>query len=97
MSTTAAPVAAPAKPRSSASALVLLVLLGLLALTNPDKPKHDQAIQQTVKQRSPIASLFGAGRLASWAAEYHSVGIASYTTIDGQLATIGVFGIVVLK
>jgi hypothetical protein len=72
-----------------------MTVLAIAALLNPGKAKHDETIRQQVKQQSPIASLLGAGRLASWVADYHSIGIASYTTIDGDIVTIGAFGMVV--
>ena len=45
----------------------------------------------------PVASLFGVGRLAGAMAEYHSIGVASYTKIDDKVSTIGAFGIVISR
>jgi hypothetical protein len=81
--------------KAGRDALVLVALLALALVLNPDKTRHDDAIRAEMARRSPIASFFGAGHLASWVAEYHSIGIASYTKIDGRIVTIGAFGIVI--
>lgn len=93
--TSAAPAVPSAKRLGGRRALLFVVVLVIAALLNPDKTKHDAAIRQQVKKQSPVASLLGGGRLASWIADYHSLAIASYTTIDGDVVTIGAFGIAV--
>jgi hypothetical protein len=78
----------------------LFVVLGVVAVAivaNPDKSRHDEVIRNRVADNHPIASLIGAGRLTSMMAQYHSIGVASYTTLDNQVATVGAFGIVVAR
>jgi hypothetical protein len=95
MSSAAAPTVPTAIRSGLRDLLLLFAFLAIGVLANPDKAKHDQIIRQQVRNQSPIASIFGAGRLASWVADYHSIGIASYTTIDGKVVTMGAFGIVI--
>lgn len=85
----------PSKPSSSRAIIFVLAIIALAALSNPPKQRHDKVIREQVRKSHPVLSLFGGGRLASWVAGYHSVGIASYTTIDNEVVTFGAFGIVV--
>jgi hypothetical protein len=40
------------------------------------------------------AVILGIGHLTSFASRYHSLGVASYTTINDKLTSVGAFGIV---
>jgi hypothetical protein len=40
------------------------------------------------------AVILGIGHLTSFASRYHSLGVASYTTVNDKLTSVGAFGIV---
>ena len=75
---------------------IIIFLLGLvLAMVfNPSGERHRQAIRDTEAERSPIAGALGLGTLKSLVAEYHSLGIASYTSMDDRVISVGALGFV---
>lgn len=81
------------KPLSSL--IILVVLLGAAAALNPSADKHRARIKEAVAERSQIEKVLGVGHLTAFVSKYHSVGVASYTTVNGKLASIGAFGMVV--
>lgn len=77
--------------------LSLLIAVGVLALAfvlNPSPDKHRATIKDVIAERSPLEHLLGIGQLTSFVARYHSLGLASYTTVDGKLISVGIFGLV---
>jgi hypothetical protein len=48
-----------------------------------------------VAQRSQLAAVLRLGDLAAFASEYHSLGVASYTTANGVLS-VGAMGVVLV-
>lgn len=75
--------------------IIILLVSGILAFAlNPGAEKHREAIKDAVAKRSQLESVLGVGHLKAFASKYKSLGIASYTTIDEKLTSIGVFGIV---
>lgn len=83
--------------RAYRGTFIVVGLVALAVVSNPGKARHGAAIQSDMQKRHPVASLLGAGRLASAVADYHSLGVASYTTIDDKVATVGAFGFVVAR
>ena len=76
--------------------LIALVVLGVAAAAlNPSADKHRTRIKEAVAERSQIAKVLGVGHLAAFVSQYHSVGVASYTTVNDKLTSVGAFGIVV--
>lgn len=71
-----------------AAALLLALVL------NPSPERHRQKIKDTVGQRSPVARVLGVGSLAAFASNYHSLGLASYTTAGDRTLSVGAFGLV---
>ena len=71
-----------------AAALLLALVL------NPSPERHRQKIKDTVGQRSPVARVLGVGSLAAFASNYHSLGLASYTTAGERTLSVGAFGLV---
>jgi hypothetical protein len=65
---------------------------GLPAQPFPDA--HRARIEEVIAERSPLAGAFGIGVLKAFASEYHSLGIASYTTMAGETLSVGAFGMV---
>ena len=53
---------------------------------------HRAKISQTVSERSPLAGLLGLGALTAFTSTYHALGVASYTTVNGRVVSIGALG-----
>jgi hypothetical protein len=69
-------------------------VLVLAFVLNPSPERHRLKIQDTVGDRSPIARVLGLGALAAFASNYHSLGIASYTTAGERVLSVGALGLV---
>ena len=83
--------------RNLALTLGIPVAAILLALVlNPSPERHRQKIKDTMGQRSPVARALGMGALAAFASNYHSLGLASYTTAGDRTLSVGAFGLVVV-
>lgn len=82
------------KNMKTATALVVVAILLLAAALNPSADRHRQKITEAISERSELESFFGIGKLTAFASRYSSLGIASYTTVDGKLTSIGVMGMV---
>ena len=81
--------------RNLALTLGIPVAAILLALVlNPSPERHRQKIKDTMGQRSPVARALGMGSLAAFASNYHSLGLASYTTAGERTLSVGAFGLV---
>jgi hypothetical protein len=74
-------------------AVILAILLAAVAL-NPSPERHRQKIREAISERSPIAGALGLGSLAAFASNYHSVGVASYTTAGDKTLSVGLLGMV---
>ena len=84
-------------PRISVvAALAAAALVVLAFLTNPSGEKHRAEIKEAVAERNPLAGLIGMGHLTALASTYHRLGVASYTTADDKVLTVGAFGVVVV-
>ena len=70
----------------AAGAVVLAIAL------NPSAEKHREKIKEVIAQRSQLERFLGLGQLTSFASRYHSLGLASYTTVDSKLTSVGAFG-----
>lgn len=75
-------------------ALAVAVLVAAAALLNPSPERHRDKIRQAVAERSQLAALLHLGDLAAFVSNYHSLGLASYTTANDKLLSVGAFGIV---
>lgn len=73
------------------AALVLLMLL-----LNPSADRHRKAIQDDIDNASLFERTLGLGAVTAFMARYESLGIASYTTVNGKLASVGVLGLVIV-
>ena len=76
-------------PLAIAAALLLLAFL-----LNPSPERHRDKIRDATGQRSPIARALGVGALKAFASNYHSVGLASYTTAGDRTLSVGAVGMV---
>jgi hypothetical protein len=61
---------------------------------NPSAAKHREKIKQTTAERSPIAGALGLGALTAFVSSYHSLGVASYTSANDKLLSVGALGMV---
>jgi hypothetical protein len=69
-------------------ALAIAIFVAAAALLNPSAEQHRKKIRQAVADRSQLAALLHLG--------YHSLGLASYTTANGKVLSVGAFGIVII-
>lgn len=76
------------------TAIVLAAALVLAAVLNPSPERHRSRIKEAVGDRSPIARVLGVGALTAFASNYHSLGVASYTTAGERTVSVGAFGLV---
>jgi hypothetical protein len=82
---------------SKSSLIPLLTAGAVLALAlvlNPSADRHRLKIKEAVSERSPVAGALGFGSLAGMVSTYHSLGVASYTTVGDRTMSIGAFGVV---
>lgn len=83
-----------------ARAPVLTAIVATAAVTagaavfNPTPEQHRARIKLAITERSPIAGALGVGALTAFVSSYHSIGVASYTTVDGKTVSVGAFGMV---
>ena len=80
------------KPGKIIVAIVALLIAALVL--NPSTERHRTEIKASIADRSPLAGLLGIGALAAFASNYHSLGVASYTSIQGRTISIGFLGMV---
>lgn len=76
------------------TAAVLAGVLLLAVVLNPSPERHRQRIREAIGERSQVAQVFGLGALAAFASNYHSVGVASYTTAGDRTLSVGFLGMV---
>jgi hypothetical protein len=79
---------------SLVSAIVGGVIVALAFVLNPSPQKHREAIAARTAERSPLAGALGLGHLAAFVSDYHSLGVASYTSVNGKIASWGALGVV---
>ena len=78
--------------------LAPLVVTGLVVVLafalNPAPEKHQDRLKEVFAERNSLAGSLGIGALSALLTSYHSLGVASYTQIDGKTVTVGAFGLV---
>ena len=75
-------------------ALVGAAVVALAFVLNPSPERHRQKIKEAIADRSPVARALGLGSVAAFASNYHSLGLASYTTAGERTLSIGAMGMV---
>lgn len=76
-------------------ALLIIIALAVLAASfNPPPEQHREKIREAVAERSQLARVFGLGHLTSFVSRYHNLGVASYTTVEDKVTSVGAFGVV---
>jgi hypothetical protein len=76
------------------SAVVTASVTAASFLLNPSPERHRDRIRSAVEERSPLAGAIGVGALQAFVSEYHSLGVASYTTVGDETLSIGALGLV---
>lgn len=76
------------------SAIAALVVVALAFALNPSPERHRDQIRKAIAERSPIAGLLGLGAITAFVSTYHPLGVASYTTVDDRVVSVGAFGMV---
>ena len=79
-----------------ATLIVAVAVLALAFVLNPSPDKHRAKLKAAVAERSQLERLLGIGQLTSFASRYHSLGVASYTTVGDEVVSVGAFGLVVV-
>jgi len=74
--------------------IVVVAAIAAAVLLNPSPEKHRTKIKELVAERSPLAGALGIGSIAAFTSTYHSLGVASYTTVGDRTVSYGAFGIV---
>jgi 2-keto-3-deoxy-L-rhamnonate aldolase RhmA len=76
------------------SLIVAAVAVVLAFVLNPSADKHREKIKEAIAARSQLEKVLGIGQLTSFASRYHSLGVASYTTVSDKVTSIGAYGMV---
>lgn len=76
------------------SAIAALVVVALAFALNPSPERHREEIQKAVGERSPLAGMLGLGAITAFVSTYHPLGVASYTTVNDRVVSVGAFGMV---
>lgn len=76
----------------SYSIIGTVIVLALAFALNPSPERHRTKIEKDIAERSPLEGALGVGALTAFVSTYHSLGVASYTAVNGRLVSIGVFG-----
>jgi hypothetical protein len=75
-------------------AAVAVLILILAIILNPSPEQHRAKITEKIAERSQLEKVLGVGQLTAFVSKYQSLGVASYTTAGGKVASIGVMGMV---
>jgi hypothetical protein len=85
----------PPMPKASVTSAIVTAAVFVAAIAlNPSADAHRGKIKQVTGERSPIAGALGLGALTAFVSSYHSWGVASYTTANDKLLSVGAFGMV---
>ena len=68
--------------------------VAFVVFANPSPERHRASIKERVAQRSQLAALLRLGDLAAFVSNYHSLGVASYTTANDRVLSVGTLGVV---
>ncbi len=74
--------------------LIAAAIVVLALALNPSADRHREKIKQMISERSLLDRTFGVGQLTAFASQYHTLGVASYTTVNDRTTSIGFMGLV---
>lgn len=80
--------------KSMKTLIAIAIAIALAFALNPSAEKHRDKIKTAIAERSQVERILGIGQLTSFVSQYHSLGVASYTTVNEKVTSIGVFGMV---
>lgn len=80
--------------KSMKTLIAVAIAIALAFALNPSAEKHRDKIKTAIAERSQVERVLGIGQLTSFVSQYHSLGVASYTTVNEKVTSIGVFGMV---
>ncbi|TXT27782.1 MAG: hypothetical protein FD131_3587 [Rhodocyclaceae bacterium] len=80
--------------KSMKTLIAVAIAIALAFALNPSAEKHRDKIKTAIAERSQVERILGIGQLTSFVSQYHSLGVASYTTVNEKVTSIGVFGMV---
>ena len=72
-------------------------VIALAFVLNPTPERHRASIKAAISERSLVAKALGVGVITAFVSTYTSLGIASYTTVNGRTVSIGAFGVVYVR
>jgi hypothetical protein len=79
------------------SVAVGAAIVVLAFVLNPTPEKHRAKIKEAISERSLVAKAFGVGALTAFVSSYSSLGVGSYTTVNGRIVSIGALGMVYVR
>ncbi len=74
--------------------IFLAILVVAAFALNPSAERHRARIKEELSERSPLARFLGLGSLTAFVSTYHPLGVASYTTVNDRVVSVGVLGMV---
>jgi len=74
--------------------LIILATVVLGSVLNPGPEAHREKLKAEIADRSQLAGLLGINKLAAVASTYHTLGLASYSTLNDRVVSYGAYGIV---
>lgn len=72
--------------------IAALVLVILALVLNPSAERHQKAMRSSGSERGLLEGAMA--QFTSLTAEYHSLGLVSYTKVSDKVASVGVLGMV---
>lgn len=76
------------------SAAVAAAVTAAAFVFNPSPEQHRERIKADIAERSPLAGALGIGALTAFTSTYHPLGVASYTTVNDRIVSVGALGMV---
>jgi len=79
------------------AAIAAVTAVMLAFALNPSPEQHRARIRAVISERSVVAKALGVGALTALVSDYRSLGVASYTTVNGRTVSIGALGFVYVR
>ncbi|HVN99601.1 MAG TPA: hypothetical protein VMT49_06130 [Steroidobacteraceae bacterium] len=79
------------------AAIAAVAAVMLAFALNPSPEQHRARIRVVISERSVVAKALGVGALTALVSDYRSLGVASYTTVNGRTLSIGALGFVYVR
>lgn len=79
------------------SAVLAAAVTAAAFVLNPSPEQHRTKIKEAIAERSPLAGALGIGALTAFTSTYHPLGVASYTTVNERVVSVGALGMVFVR